>query len=295
MIAFVQGDRPVFSPLDVAHVIALACERPQEQGLPLSRYSALDIVRLMVALGLVLAISVTTVRRILRQAAIKPWQVRSWIFPRDPEFREKASRVLDLYERLWDGEPLGPNDYVICADEKTCIQALGRHHEVVPPSTNHVVLVDSEYKRAGTVAYLAAIDVASSRALGQVVDKTGIVPFDEFAAQVMQQEPYRSARRVFWGVDNGCSHQPKTFPERLTACFPNAIAVHLPIHASWPNQAEVYFSIVQRKALTPNDLETTDAVRERLLGFQERYNRTAKAFKWRFTKAELLQRLAEVA
>jgi hypothetical protein len=276
-------------------VIALACERPQEKGLPLSRYSASDIARLMVALGLVLAISVSTVRRILRQAAIKPWLVRSWIFPRDPEFGEKASRVLDLYERLWDGEPLGPKDYVICADEKTCIQALGRRHEVVPPSTNHAVLVDSEYKRAGTVAYLAALDVKSGRVFGQVVDKTGITPFDDFVALVMQQEPYRSAKRVFWVVDNGASHQPKTFPERLTARFPNAFAVHLPIHASWLNQAEVYFSIVQRKALTPNDLETTDAVTTRLLDFQERYNQTAKAFKWRFTKAKLLQRLAEVS
>lgn len=276
-------------------MVALACERPADKNLPYSRFSAADITRLMVALGLVLAISVSTVRRILRHAAIKPWQVRSWIFPRDPEFREKGCRVLDLYERLWDGKPLGPKDYVICADEKTCIQALGRQHEVVPPSPNHVVLVDSEYKRAGTVAYLAAMDVASGRAFGQVVEKTGIAPFDEFVAEVMQQEPYCSADRVYWIVDNGCSHQPKTFPERLAARFPNAIAVHLPIHASWLNQAEIYFSIVQRKALTPNDLKTTDAVKKRLLEFQESYNQTAKAFKWRFTKAKLLQRLAEIA
>lgn len=291
----VQGDLPFFPPLDVAHMIALACERPQEKGLPLSRYSASDIARLVVALGLVLEISVSTVRRILRQAAIKPWLVRSWIFPRDPEFREKASRVLDLYERLWGGEPLGPKDYVICADEKTCIQALGRRHEVVPPSANHAILVDSEYKRAGTVAYLAALDVKSGRIFGQVIDKTGITPFDEFVALVMQQEPYCSAERVFWVVDNGCSHQPTTFPDRLAARFPNAIAVHLPIHASWLNPAEVYFSIVQRKALTPNDLDSTYAVKQRLVGYQERYNRTAKAFKWRFTKAELLKRLAEAA
>jgi hypothetical protein len=86
---------------------------------------------------------------------------------------------------------------VICADEKTCIQDVGRRHDVVPPSSNHVVLVDNEYKRAGTVAYLAALDVASGRVFGQVVDKTGITPFDEFVALVMQQKPYRSAKRVF--------------------------------------------------------------------------------------------------
>lgn len=274
---------------------ALACERPEEKEQPLSRFSAVDIARLMVSLGLVLAISVSTVRRILQQAAIKPWQCRSWIFQRDPEFCEKASRVLDLYERQWDGKPLGPKDYVICADEKTCIQALGRREQTVPPSRGHGTLVDNEYIRGGTVAYLAALDVRSGRVFGQVVEKTGIDPFDQFVAQVMQHEPYRTADRVFWIVDNGCSHQPKTFPERLAASFPNAIAVHLPIHASWLNQAELFFSIVQRKALTPNDLESKEALTRRLLEHQSRYNRSPRPFKWRFTKEDLLRRLSDAA
>lgn len=99
----------------------------------------------MVSLGLILVISVSSVRRILQQMAIKPWHYRSWIFPRDPLFAEKASRVLDLYQGLWDGKPLGPKDYVLCADEKTCIQALSHREPTVAPRGGHGVLVDSEY------------------------------------------------------------------------------------------------------------------------------------------------------
>ena len=98
----------------------------------------------------------------------------------------------------------------------------------------------------------------------------------------MTQEPYASADRVFWIIDNGSSHYTTTFPKRLKDAYENAVAVHLPVHASWLNQIEIYFSILQRKALTPNDLTDRDAMKDRLLGFQERYNPTAKPFKWRF-------------
>jgi hypothetical protein len=107
----------------------------------------------------------------------------------------------------------------------------------------------------------------------------------------MRQEPYASAKRVFWIVDNGNSHHPSTFPRRLQKAFPHAVAVHLPTHASWLNQIELYFSIVQRKALTPNDFTTIQALAHRLLAFQEHYNRTANPFTWKFTREDLEQRL----
>ena len=101
-----------------AEVKALACELPAEQGLPLSRFSTAEIARQAVARGIVCEISGATVWRWLAEDAIKPWQYRSWIFPRDPAFREKAARVLDLYEGRWQGRRLHPGDFVICADEK---------------------------------------------------------------------------------------------------------------------------------------------------------------------------------
>ena len=195
--------------------------------------------------------------------------------------------MLDLYERVWEGEPLGPNDYVISADEKTSIQARARRHPTQPPESRQAMRVEHEYKRGGAVVYLAALDVFGGHVLGHVSPTSGIAPFTALVDRVMQREPYASAERVFWIVDNGSSHHPNTFPARLAARYPNAIAVHLPVHASWLNQIEIFFSILQRKALTPNDFPNTEAVSDRILGFQERYNATAKPFQWRFTREKL--------
>ena len=236
-------------------------------------------------------VSVSTVWRWLHQAALRPWFYRSWLFPRDPQFLEKAGRVLDLYQGFWEGEPLGPQDYVICADEKTQLQVLARRSATLAPRPGQPGRYENEYRRFGTLAYLAALDVHSGKIFGRMDEKVGKEPFHQLLETVMRQEPYAHARRVFWIVDNGSSHKPTTFPKRLQERYPNAIAVLLPVHASWLNQIELYFSILQRKALTPNDLATPQAVCERVIGFQEYYNLTAKPFCWNFTQAALKERL----
>jgi len=104
---------------------------------------------------------------------------------------------------------------------------------------------------------------------------------------VMTQQPYASAKRVFWIVDNGSSHRGNDAIDRLAKRFPNAVMVHTPVHASWLNQAEISFSIVQRKVLTPNDFTRLDQVRQRLADFEQRYNATARPFQWKFTPADL--------
>jgi len=108
-----------FTPVQVAQVKALACTLPAETGLPLSRWSSTDLATEAVERGIAPAISASSVRRWLAADAIKPWQHRSWIFPRDPDFAAKAGRVLDLYDRCWQGQPLGEDEYVISADEKS--------------------------------------------------------------------------------------------------------------------------------------------------------------------------------
>ena len=111
----------------------------------------------------------------------------------------------------------------------------------------------------------------------------------------MTSEPYASADRVFWVVDNGSSHRGQASITRMTKAWPTARLIHLPVHASWLNQAEIFFSILQRKVLTPNDLTDLDALTARILAFQDRYNATATSFDWRFTRADLdrlLQRIA---
>ena len=268
-------------------VKALACELPVTRGLPLSRLSTADIVREAQRCGLVATLSDKTVWRWLHDDAIRPWQHRTWIFPRDPEFAAKAGRILDLYARRWEGRPLHAEDFVLCADEKTSIQARVRCHPTRPPQPGAPMRVEHEYTRGGAWAYLAALDVHRAKLFGRCEATTGIAPFERLVAQVMTQPPYREARRVFWILDNGSSHRGAPCVRRLQAAYPNLVPVHSPVHASWLNQIEIYFSIVRRKVLTPNDFTSLTEVEVRLLGFQEYYQSIARPFVWQFTRADL--------
>ena len=280
-----------------AEVKALACELPGEHGLPLSRLSSREIARAAVERGIVCEISGATVWRWLAEDAIKPWQYRPWIFPRDPAFREKAVRVLDLYQGRWQGKLLHPADFVLCADEKPSIQARRRRHATAAPAPGGGQRVEHEYERMGALCYFAAWDVRRARLFGRCEAKTGIEPFGRHVAQVMAEEPYRSARRVFWVVDNGSSHRGRRAVARLAAKWPRSpelILVHLPIHASWLNQVEIYFSIVQRKVLRPNDFEDLAALEQRLLAFERYYEQIARPFQWTFTRHDLDELLAKL-
>jgi hypothetical protein len=279
----------------VVQVKALACELPAESGVPLSRWSAPELVVEAVARGVVESISASTVRRWLACDALKPWQHRSWIYPRDPDFAAKAARALDLYAGFFDGEPLDENEFVVCADEKTSIQARCRCHPTLPPGKARMMRVEHEYERRGALQYLAAYDVHQARVIGRLEPKTGIKPFARLVEQVMTTEPYASADRVFWIVDNGSSHRGRTSVKRMTKAWHTAQLVHLPVHASWLDQAEIFFSILQRKVLTPNDLTNLDALAERVLAFQARYNATATPFDWRFTRTDLDRLLDRIA
>ncbi len=289
-----SGRPPRFTPVQTAEVKALACQLPAEHDVPLSVWSCPELAREAVAAGIVGSVSASTVRRWLAEDAIKPWQHRSWIFVRDPDFRAKAARVLDLYARTWEGSPLGPDEYVISSDEKTSIQARCRCHPTMAPGKARAMRVNHEYDRGGALAYLAAYDVHQAKLFGQCAPTTGIAPFMALVEHVMTQEPYASAERVFWIVDNGSSHRGKTAIKRLAERFPNAVMVHTPVHASWLNQIEIVFSVVQRKVVSPNDFTDLDQVEKRLGDFELRYNATARPFKWKFTPADLDDHLARI-
>jgi len=276
-------------------VKALACELPLQHGLPLSRYSGRDLVREVARRGLVASISGRTLWRWLDEDAIRPWQHRSWIFPRDPDFQVKAERVLDLYQGLWNHQRLGADDYIVSADEKTSIQARLRLHPTLPPQPHQAMRVEFEYERGGALAYMAAWDVRRAKVFGRCETTTGIEPFDRLVQQVMEQEPYRKARRVFWIVDNGSSHRGEAARRRLQHAYANLILVHLPVHASWLNQVEIYFSVIQRKVLTPNDFSSLAQVADRLLAFQTYYEQIAKPFEWKYTRADLHELMQKIS
>jgi transposase len=290
-----SGRPTTITPAGRALVVALACELPAERNVPLSRYSLSELsVEVADRLGADnVALSRSSVWRVLINDALRPWRYRYWIFPRDPHFLERAGPVLDLYACQWQGRPLWADEYVLSADEKTSIQVRRRIQPTVPPGPHQTMRVEHEYERGGVVQYLAAWDVHRAVVFGRCEPKTGKAAFSRLVDDVMSQEPYRSARRVFWVVDNGSSHRGERAAAELRERHPRVAMVHTPVHASWLNQVEIYFSIIQRKVLTPNDCATLDELIERIVAFGKRYSALDKPFAWRFTRQDLQRRLRD--
>jgi hypothetical protein len=150
--------------------------------------------------------------------------------------------------------------------------------------------VEHEYKRCG-----AGIDVHRGKVFGRCEEKTGIVAFDRLVNQVMSQSPYCEARRVFWIVDNGSSHRGQKAADRLKDRHKNLVLVHGPVHASWLNQIEIYFSIIQCKVVTPNDFPSLKELEQRIMNFQQYYEQITKPFEWRkFTREDLNKLLKKI-
>ncbi|MGL6074964.1 MAG: IS630 family transposase [Fimbriiglobus sp.] len=267
-------------------VIATACQTVAETGEPLSRQSLQDLTNRVNRL-LPHPMSKSTVWRILDEQAIKPWRYEHWIFPRDPQFCKKAARVLDLYAGIWRGKPLDPKDYVLSCDEKTSIQARQRIHPGTPTKPGQSRRVEPEYIRRGALQYFAAWDVRQGIVTGRCEPKTGIAPFSRLADQILANSQYAKAKRIFVVVDNGSSHRGQASIDRLKKRDKRLILVHTPVHASWLNQVEIYFSMVQRKVLTPNDFASLKDLELRLQLYEELCNRSPKAFEWKFTRKKL--------
>jgi DDE superfamily endonuclease len=283
-----------FPPLDRAIVASIACDVVARTGNPLSRQSTTDLAQ-RVRGELNKPISRSTVWRILDEDAIKPWQYEHWIFPRAANFFEKAAVVLDLYEGYWQGERIDPFDRIISSDEKTSIQARIRGHTTLGPAPGRRRRVEAEYGRGGALQYLAAWDVQEGLVMGQCEATTGIEPFGRLVERVMGRPEYASANRVFWVVDNGSSHRGEASAKRMSRAHPNAILVHLPVHASWLNQVEVYFSLLQRKVLTPNDSADLQELELRIKLYEELTNQQPRPFAWKFTKYDLFNLLQQLA
>ncbi|MBV8221423.1 MAG: IS630 family transposase [Solirubrobacterales bacterium] len=278
----------------MAQLKAVACELPSELGVPISRFSRAELHRLVIERGVTEA-SAATIARWLAEDALKPWQHRSWVFPRDPRFLERAGPVLDLYPRRWKGRLLHPGEYVICADEKTQIQARQRAYPTAAPAPGRPQRIEHDYDRGGALGYLAAWDVHRGQLTGRCEQQTGIAPFGRLIEHVMTRDPYRKATRVFWIIDNSSSPRGQASIDRVQAEWPNLGLVHLPFHASWLNQIEIVFSVIQRKVLTPNDFPSLQAIVDRLDAFEHPYNRIATPFDRTFTRDDLEQLIARVA
>ncbi len=281
---------------DRAALIALACQLPADTGVPLSQWTGPELATELAARGLAGVMSASSVLRILAEHPVKPWQHQSWIFPRDPDFAAKASVILDLYQGSYQGQPLAPGDRVLSFDAKPSIQARRRIHATTPARRGQPARVEHEYERGGALALLAAMDVHTGQVFAATPPTTGIEPFTALAGQVMARPGYKNASRVFVIVDNGSDHRGQAAADRLAAAHPNAIMVHTPVHASWLNQIEIFFSIIQRKVVSPNDFASLGELSATLMAFVDRYNKTARPFNWKFTASDLkdlLHRISE--
>ena|SRR5579863_1207153 len=283
------------SELTRAAVVALACQLPAASGVPLSRWTGPELLAEITRAGLAGPLSVSSVLRILAEHPVKPWQYQSWISPRAPDFAARASVILDLYQGFYQGRRLRPGDRILSVDAKPSIQARGRCRPTAPARPGKPVRVEHEYQRNGALALLAALDVHTGKVLASTPAATGIAPFMDLMTQVMSQPPYKDASRVFVIVDNGSDHRGRAAVKRLHDAWPNAIMIHTPVHASWLNQAEIFFSIIQKKVLTPNDFDSLDELAGTLLAFTDRYNQTARPFNRNFTAADLARLLDRIS
>src|SRR5689334_1724045 len=283
------------SELTRAAVVALACQLPAATGVPLSRWTGPELLAEITRAGLDCRLSASSVLRILAEHPVKPWQYQSWISPRAPDFAAKATVILDLYQGFYQGRRLRPGDRILSVDAKPTIQARGRCRPTAPATRGKPVRVEHEYVRHGALALLAALDVRTGKVFAATPATTGIAPFMDLMSQVMSLPEYKDAPRVFVIVDNGSDHRGQAAVRRLRDAWPNAIMIHTPVHASWLNQAEIFFSITQKKVISPNDFASLDELAGTLLAFVDRYNQTARPFNWKFTAADLARLLDRIS
>ena len=285
--------RQLFPPLDHALVKATACERVAATRQPLRRQSLAAVTaRVRTVLGP--PISRSPVWRILETDALKPWRYQYWIFPRAPHCAAQAGPMLALYAGRWHGPPLGPKDYSLSADAKTSLQARRRGHPSLPPAPGRAASIENEYARGGALPYLAAWDVRRGYVIGRCEPTTGIAPFGRLVKQVLAEEPYRSGERLFWIVDNGSSQRGDASKQRRRQVDSRLIVVHTPVHASWLNQVDISFSIIQRKVLTPNDFADLEALRLRLALDEELSNQPPRPLQWKFDRTKLAALLVKI-
>ena len=208
------------SAADRAAVVALACQLPAATGVPLGRWTGPELAAELAARGLASPMSPSSVLRILAEHPVKPWQYQSWIYPRDPDFEAKAKVILDLYQGYYDGEPLGAGDRILSFDAKPQINARRRLHPTLPAAPGRPVRYEHEYKRQGSLALLAGLDVHTGQVFASTPATTGITPFMDLAGQVMARPGYKNASRVFVIVDNGSDHRGQAAIGRLAKAPP---------------------------------------------------------------------------
>jgi hypothetical protein len=290
----------VFPPEVKAQATALACSRPRQEGVPLARWSSAEIAQRLIALGVVVSIATSTVGRWLKAEKLKPWRYHNWQHILDPKtFIESARPILWLYERA--KRFLAKGIWVVCIDEKTSIQARERTQPPAPTVSGYAVHVEHRYERQGALHLFAGLSVGDGQVYGQCRTRKRFVDFQAFLLDVIIPEALRrGVHNLSLILDNGTTHAPKQLKpwllaQRESGKWPFTVHIYwLPKNASWLDQIEIWFSILQRKLLKPNHFESLAALEQDILKFIDHYNQTAKPIQWTYTIEKLEKKLGTI-
>lgn len=270
------GRAPLFAPQVALYVVKLACERPDQVGRSLSHWNCFELARQLKADGIVQSISAETIRGILQSHKLKPWRYHLWLspkVPRDQQFAKQVQQLVELYTR-----PLASGEMVLCVDEKTNLQPRPRKALTLPPRPGLPTRLEHEYQRAGALHLFAAFDTRKGFVYARTARRKRQEEFIVFLEQLGREIP-ASITRIYLVLDNLSVHKGKRVQSWLVA-HPRFICYFLPVHCSWMNQVEQWFSIVQRKRLRILDFSDLDHLAERLLAFVAEWNRHAHPFNW---------------
>lgn len=280
-----------------AQATALACSLPQEKGRALSRWSLAEIAAQLVALKVILGIAPSTLWRWFRAEKLKPWRYHNWQHVLDPQaFLERARPVLRLYEEA--KALLLEGIWVLCLDEKTSIQARELEQPSQPAWGKYPMHISPRYKRHGALQLFAALSVADGQKYVQSAERKRFVDFQAFLTQTILPEALRRGVRTLKLIlDNGPTHAPKQLQTWLQAQvqanqWPLTIeVVWLPTYASWLDQIEIWFSVLQRKLLTPGNFSSLEELRQSIMEFVKCNNLSAKPIQWTYTVEKLERKL----
>jgi transposase len=265
-----------FPPEVAIHLVKMACERPEEHDRSLSFWDCQELADQLVRDAVVSSISPETVRRILEDHHLKPWRYHLWLspkVPRDGAFAAAVQEICDLYTR-----PLRADEMVLCVDEKTSLQPRPRKSPTLPARPKKPVRVEHEYGRAGALNLFAAFDTRTGKVYGQTAERKRQVEFIAFLEQLDREIPM-AITTVHLVLDNLVMHKGKKVKAWL-AKHPRFVFHHPPVHCSWMNQVEQWFSILQRKRLRIADFPNKAALAERLQAFITQWNQSAHPFNW---------------
>lgn len=271
-----EGASPLFPPQVALHAVKIACERPETGGRSLSLWDCQEIARQLIAEQIVSSISDESVRKMLLSHRLKPWRYRMWLsakVPRDAAFRTAVEQLCDLYTR-----PLEEHERVLCTDEMTSLQPRPRLSETLPALPELPVRVEAEYKRCGALNLLTAFDTRSGQVTAVAAERKRQVEFLELLARLDAQIPSH-VTAIYLVLDNVPMHTGKKVQEWLES-HPRFILVHPPVHCSWMNQVEQWFSILRRKRLKVVDFADKADLAAKLQAFIREWNARAHAFHW---------------